>query len=384
MKHIVNTEQKLDQSQIKIRNKAMILNAFRTSKSLKKQDLVQKLALSITTVTTNVNELLEEGLIIKQGIAESTGGRKPLVLEIDKSSRVSIGIDISPHKVSVMLMNLMSEAIDEVEYVVSDTLDNVLQGILDVIEELMEKHQLTKKHCLGVGLSIPGIVDEEELLVINAPNLRTSNYSLKTFRKALDMPLYIENEANVAALAEIHLGSAMKYENVVYVSITDGVGCGIVIGNKVYKSKLKRAGEFGHMRISDQDLICECGRKGCWEVFASEKGLLRMYNEYSGDVLSLNTFFNQLDDNKRDVLSKYFNYLSLGIENIILGLGPEQVIIGGDIVKYLRDKEINLVDKIKLESTMTNVNTDIVMSEMTPKCSVIGASLLPLIELFGL
>ncbi len=384
MKHTINTEQKLEQSQIKIRNRAMILKSFRTNETLQKVDLVKSLGLSITTVTTNINELLEEGLIKKTGIAESTGGRKPLVLELDKFSRFTVGVDIAPHRVSIIVMNLMSEAIDRIDYNVDEKLDHVLDGIQIKIKELITKNHLDITQCLGVGLSLPGIVDDTSKLLINAPNLQASNYSLKQFNTSLNLPLYIENEANVAAFAEIHLGTAISYENVIFVSITDGLGCGIIIGNKVYRSHDKRAGEFGHMRISDQDIKCSCGRTGCWEVFASERALTRYYFELSQKKVTLNEFFSNLDQDKENALEQYYRYLSMGIENIILGLDPEQVIIGGDIINMFKMHHIDLIEKIKLNSSISNLNTDIVLSEMTPFSSVIGASLLPIGELFGL
>lgn len=384
MKHVINTEQKLEQSQIKIRNRAMILNSFRTNETLQKVDLVKNLGLSITTVTTNINELLEEGLIKKTGIAESTGGRKPLVLELDKFARFSIGIDIATHRVSIIVMNLMSDVIDRMDYSTDEKLDVVLNAIQIKIKALMTTNHLDMNQCLGVGLSLPGIVDDASKLLINAPNIKARNYSMKQFSESLNLPLFLENEANVAAFAEIHVGTAMSHENVIFVSITDGIGCGIIIGSKVYKSHDKRAGEFGHMRISDQDIKCSCGRTGCWEVFASERALTRYYFELTQRKVTLNEFFSTLDTDKENALEKYYKYLSMGLENIILGLDPEQVIIGGEIINMFKSHHIDLIEKIELNSSISNLSTDIVVSEMTPFSSVIGASLLPIRELFGL
>ncbi|MCH4889869.1 ROK family transcriptional regulator [Acidaminobacter sp. JC074] len=387
MKHIVNTEQKLEQSQIKERNRAMILNAFRNHEFLQKQDLVKMLGLSITTVTTFVNELLEAGLIQKRGIAKSTGGRKPLVLELSKSSRFSIGLDISPQKISIVFMNLMSEILIKRVMPYEDlSLDEILDRAYETITSLIKELNLNLDHCLGLGLSLPGIVDEEHLTLINAPNLSAKTYDFKAFRQKLNMPLLIENEANIAAFAEIHLGKAIEHENIVYLSLTDGVGCGIVVSGKVFKSSYKRAGEFGHMRISDQPIKCSCGRTGCWELFASERALLRFFEEEGGRALDIEDFFKQYDSKPaKEALKTYYHYLSLGIENIMLALDPEQVIIGGEIAFELRKRSIDIKEKIQLNSSILNFDSDIVvMSEMTPFSSVIGACLLPMIELFGL
>jgi predicted NBD/HSP70 family sugar kinase len=387
MKHIVNTEQKLEQSQIKSKNRAMILNAFRNNDYLQKQDLVKMLGLSITTVTSNINELLELGLVQKKGIAESTGGRKPLVLELAKASRFTIGIDISPHKISLVFMNLMSEIIyKEVMSYENMNLQHILDQTQTRIMVLIKEQNFDKENCLGVGLSLPGIVDEAELTLINAPNLNPDKYDFKAFQESIGLPLFIENEANIAALAEIHLGKAKSHDNIVFLSLTDGVGCGIVVSNKVFKSSYKRAGEFGHMRISDDDILCSCGRTGCWELFASERALLRFSHEQDMKVDSIHQFFEHYESEKaQNSLEKYYHYLSLGIENIMLALDPEQVIIGGEIAYELRQRNISIGSKINLNSSILSFDSDIVvMSDMTPNSSVIGASLLPLIELFGL
>ena len=141
------------------------------------------------------------------------------------------------------------------------------------------------------------------------------------------MKVFIENEANVAAYAETIEGKHTNMSNVVYVSITEGVGTGIIIDNQIYKSKHKKAGEFGHMRVSDENIKCNCGRTGCWELFASKRALFKYYKESTGvRVSSLDNVFkrsNLSDPKVKVAINKYLDHLFIGIENIVLGLNPE-------------------------------------------------------------
>ena len=126
--------------------------------------------------------------------------------------------------------------------------------------------------------------------------------------------------------------------NVVYISITEGLGTGIIINDHIYKSSHKKAGEFGHMKVSDEDRRCNCGRTGCWELFASKKALFRYFKESTGSQPEdLVEVFRRLEAGEPEVeqaVKHYMQQLFIGIENIILGLNPEYVIIGGELGRY--------------------------------------------------
>lgn len=385
----IKIDEKIDQKQIKVLNRANIMKAFREQGVVQKNDLVKMLGLSITTVTSNTNQLVEEGFIKTGGIAKSTGGRKPVVFQFEKNARVTIGVDISPHHVSMILTNLSSEILDDDRFDVEEkNMDTILNEVAKRIRSLLKNKGFDKSKCVGVGLSLPGVVDEEKNILVNAPNLHVENYSFDAFEKTIDMPVYLENEANVAALAELVLGDAKLSDDVIYISITDGVGCGIITNHTVSKGFYKKAGEFGHMRISDKDILCSCGRKGCWELFASERALLNHYYEISQTNLpDLRTFFDMYSQGDSDVkkaLKIYFDYLTIGIENIILGLDPEKIIIGGEMAKYLLEIEPFINEYMKRNhSILESNNNKIILSKLAPNGAVIGGSLLPLKEMFG-
>lgn len=380
----------LSQDQIREINRANILKIMKHRSEITKQDIATALKLSIPTVTTNVNQLMEEGFVEEAGVGDSTGGRKPVILKFVENARFSVGVNISPDSVSLLLHNLRHTTIEEIsfEYKKEYSFEEVLNRIEEEIHGLLMRNSIEKNKVSGVGISLPGLVDEDKLILEYAPNIKVRDFDFKEFQERLQLKIFIENEANVAAYAEIALKKTSTMRNVVYVSITEGVGTGIIIDQHIYKSRNKKAGEFGHMRISDSSSPCNCGRTGCWELFASKKALFRYYQEQTGIMpSSLEQIFAGESFNEpvvQKAIDSYIDYLFVGIENIILALNPEYVIIGGELGKYDKEmlKLINGTSPMK-SNFVEYEGTKVVFSSLKDKGSLIGAALLPFDELFN-
>ncbi len=383
----VNT---LNQEQIKEINRVNIINILRSKGETTKQEVAQMLGLSIPTVTTNINVLMEDGLVSEAGVARSTGGRKPVILRFEENARYSFGVDITPERIRIVLVNLNLKVIDEQSfdykkvYSFSDVLD---QTEID-IKGLLRKNKISKKLIVGVGISLPGLVDEDRLILENSPNIGVRDFDFGNFAKKLGLKVSIENEANIAAFAEATIGVGKKKSNMVYISITEGVGTGIIINDHIYKSSHKKAGEFGHMRVSGEDKKCNCGRTGCWELFASKKALIRYYQEETGkSVHRLSDVFEGAAKGDPKVLKAvrhYIKELFVGIENIILGLNPEYVIIGGELGNYAEILLSIMGEHQNLKSSYINYEgTKVLFTSLGDKSALMGASLLPLEEIFN-
>lgn len=380
----------IDQKTIKISNRTRILGLLFKKGETTKQEISNYLKLSIPTVTTNINNLIAEGLVEEAGIAESTGGRKPVIIRFKPNSRYAFGIDISPTKITVALTNLFSEILVERQVVIENDLmsfEDIIRESHVIVEDIINSKMLDKNKVLGVGFSLPGIVDEENLILENAPNLKVKNFDLKPFRKLFNIPIIIENEANAAAIGEMTFGAAKNKSNFVYLSITEGVGTGIIIQKHIYKSMNKRAGEFGHMRITDEDLKCNCGRTGCWELFTSEKALIRNFNQNSKErITSIKEFFMHFENDSiiaKKVLNEYLFRLAIGIQNITLALAPEHVIIGGAISEYHKLYKDILMSNIEKESSIYDMNEiNIDYSRLKGKASLHGACILAMQDLY--
>ncbi len=380
----------LNQEQIKEINRVNIVNILRTEGETTKQEIAKTLGLSIPTVTTNIQMLMEEGLVTEAGVARSTGGRKPVILHFEADARYSVGVDITPEKIRLVLVNLDLAVLDEIaiDFKVKDAFDETMNRVYDQVALLIQNNDIDKDKVVGIGISLPGLVDEDQKVLENAPNIQVRDYSFLPFQKKIGLSVNVENEANIAAFAEASIGAGRNKSNMVYVSITDGVGTGIIIDGHIYKSSHKKAGEFGHMRISDETLQCNCGRTGCWELYASKRALLRYCSEGREKPLtSLDDIFKKVSSQENEVrrgVERYTESLFIGIENIILGLNPEYVIIGGELGRYsdMLIQQIGSSHKLK-SSYIEYEGTKVLFTELGDRGALLGAALLPLESIFS-
>lgn len=378
----------VNQQIIKETNRARILKLIRAKKEITIKNIAKILGTSIPTVISNVNELINIGIVEEGGVAESSGGRKPVIIRMIPEARLSFGVDISPNKIRIALMDLNATILEEksAEYETNKSFEEILCITREIIESIIKKNNIHRDKILGIGFSLPGIVDEENLVLEIAPNINVKDFDFKPYEKFFGFPVYIENEANDAAIGEAELGISSHYNNLVFISITEGIGTGIIIQNHLYKSTSKRAGEFGHMRITDDEIQCNCGRTGCWELYASETALLRSYNDRSSSkVKTVSQFIGKVENEDSlacEVFNQYIRYLAVGIENVILTISPEKIIIGGKISKYHELYEKTLMEYINSESVLYPIDESIIgYSSLKGRASIIGAGLLPINQL---
>ncbi|GAA0181626.1 ROK family transcriptional regulator [Clostridium sediminicola] len=387
----------LDQSKIKINNKKRVIKLLSQERSLTKNKVAKILDISIPTVTTIVNELIVEGICKQGGTATSTGGRKPVIIEFLPDSRYSIGVELRKKYVKVILTNLDSKIIS---YIKSDLKvidgDVILDNIRENIEKIVRESKVDKKKVLGIGISLPGTINEKELRLEVAANFHLKNLGFIELQEFFNLPVYLENEANAGALGELVLGTAKALKNFIYISITEGVGGGLIIDGKIYKGKDHRAGEIGHMTINKHGRQCNCGKKGCWETYASTRALLNTYNNALCEIIdskqaehkiSMEEIVDRYNDEDKmaiKIIGEYIEDLALGIQNLMYIFNPDNIVIGGDISEY---KE-SLLRKIKKKVYENNEfyseeDVRIQFSKLKGDSNVIGASILPINEGFG-
>ncbi|MCB2359884.1 ROK family transcriptional regulator [Clostridium estertheticum] len=379
----------LDQETIKQINKKNIIQLLYKKSQITKQEIAKELHISIPTVISNVNELIEEGYLDEAGVAESTGGRKPIIVRFLPDARYSFGVCITPSKIRIALINLNLRIIKEEEFKLSEdieSIDIIMDKIKQCINELVGSFNIPKDKIIGVGFSLPGTVNEEELLLVNAPNLKLNNIDFKKYEQLYDYKFFIENEANAAAYAETFLNLDKVIKNLVFVSITEGIGAGVMINDNLYKGNNKRAGEFGHMTIVKDGKQCNCGKKGCFELYASEKALINKYNEeFNVEDKNLKEFFRltKTDEKAKEILYSYIDYLAEGIKNIILITDPEEIIIGGKIAYYEEYFKELLMEKVfEKNSFYTKEECQVSFSKLKENASILGAALMTMQEIF--
>jgi predicted NBD/HSP70 family sugar kinase len=383
----------IDQKTIRAENRKRILQLLISKREVTIPEISRELEISIPTVTKNISQLIAEGMAEEAGVSESTGGRRPMLIRFLPNAYYSFGIEFSTSGyVRIILTNLDSVITSDRILRNPDfkDIDTLMRDIQHHVEGILLDRQIPLEKVLAVGFSLPGTVNEETRLLKIAPNLGIRNCDFAKYESLFQLPLFVENDANAAAMAELTLGIAITMRNIVYLLILpQGIGGGIVVGGHIYRGRNKRAGEFSHMTIASQGRQCSCGRLDCWEMYASANSLVRMYREKTAKELStFEEFFAALkkyDPAAVEVFDKYLEYLALGIQNIILIQDPHYVIIGGVISPFAEIFLESLQAKVFVENSFYDKNdVEIICSSLKENASILGASLLPFEKIFAL
>jgi predicted NBD/HSP70 family sugar kinase len=362
-----------------------ILKLLYKNRQLTKQNIAKKIKASIPTVISNVNELLEAGLVEEAGVANSTGGRKPVIVRFLPNSRYMFGVDINSENVKVILTNLDLEIKYSYEFSIDQekNMDSVIDRVSAIVKEAIKVNQINEQAVIGIGFSLQGTVNEEKLILEWAPNIGIRDINFNKYKEMLKYPIYIENEANAAALAELNLGIEKEQENLVYISISSGIGAGVVLEDTLYKGKNKRAGEIGHMTLIPNGRKCKCGRRGCFEMYASQKALIKDFNGINyKNIESFQQFFELLnagDARAKEYFDNYLNILAVGLQNIILVFDPDYIVLGGEISEFSQFYLDVLRGKVFEENKFySKSDLKILPSNLQGDSSILGAALLPL------
>ncbi|MGG3470053.1 ROK family protein [Neobacillus pocheonensis] len=318
-----------NQQVVKKNNKALVLQLIMGKEPISRADIAQVSGLHKATVSSLVNELLEEELLYESGPGESSGGRRPVILHFNKVAGYAIGIDIGVNYVLCVLTDLKGNILIEKNQSVNQTLySDIMSIVKKMIQSLMDQMPSSRYGIVGIGVGVPGIVNKEGSVLL-APNLGWKNIPLKMDLEQLyQVPVIIENEANAGAFGEQQFGAGQDYQNIIYISGGIGIGVGIILNKVLYQGRDGFSGEMGHMIIDLNGKRCNCGSKGCWEAYASESALLKTAGQNTDTLESLINRAGHGDEAAKALFADIGRYLGYGINNIINTFNPDQVIIG--------------------------------------------------------
>lgn len=374
----------VNHSKIKETNRKKIIKLLLEKNEITKLDISRSLDISITTVSTNITELKNEGIVSEVRSLESTGGRKAMALKINENCRFALGIALTPRHVKLSIINLKKEVIEDIRIRHNNEgFENIVAITKDNIREILSRNDIYIDKLLGIGISIPGTVDSEEGIIKKCYLLRAENYNLKKSFEEFNTNIYIDNEANLSAYYEF-LNKKGILSNLLYVSITDGLGLGIIIDGKIYRGSNNDAGEMGHIKITIGGKSCKCGFEGCLEAYTSKNALLEDFNEISNekldDIEEFISLFEKEDRTTKEVLERYFNILGVGIANLTMLLDPSSVVLGGDINSLLKENIDVLRSIVYKDNLFTNEeNCKIDVTEFK-ESYLLGAAMVPLEE----
>ena len=319
-------------------NRQIVLNYVRERSPISRAEISHETELQRSTVSLIVEELKHQGLI-EEIEGESTGGRPPNLLRLRAAGPIALGVDIGTKQTMLATSDLAGRVIDRESFQTDPDAETTLERILECAGRLIERGQGVE----AVGVSVPGLAEPERGNVIFIPHYRWRDWDVaKRLRQATGLPVRIDNDANAAALAELWFGrpEIREVRDFIMVLVEEGLGTGLVFDGQVYHGEAGAAGEFGHMTIgAGAPVACAAGNYECWEAFASERAALARYAKLSPRGEAGVTFPRLVDAAlggeaaARAALVETGRYLGVGISNIIKGLSPKSVIVGGEIAR---------------------------------------------------
>ncbi|MBS4177335.1 ROK family transcriptional regulator [Lederbergia citrea] len=354
-----------NQQLIKRENKSVVLQLIQNHSPLSRADIAQQSGLNKGTVSSLVSELIEDKLILETGPGTSSGGRRPVMLKFNEQAGYSIGIDLGVNYIVGILTDLEGNILFQKRHsYTGSSIDVTLDHVKADIEELITNAPPSPYGIIGIGIAVPGIVDQNSALLL-APNLGWKNSSIKKEIEAFfKIQVIIENEANAGAYGEMMFGLGKHVLDLVYISAGIGIGTGIIINGKLFRGSSGFSGEFGHMTINMNGDKCRCGNFGCWELYASEQFLIKnaLQSKLIEDKETCVDRLIELAD-KNEVkaallLEKTAANLGIGLVNIIHSLNPEKIIIGNKLSSAKAWMETCVQNFVK-EHAMTSHQTEV-------------------------
>jgi predicted NBD/HSP70 family sugar kinase len=332
-------------------NTRIALDLVRTHQPISRADLARLMNMHRASITLLVNELLAEGLVVEGGTGESHRGRKPTFLYINSREQCVVGVDIRYTRTFIVVTDLLGKQLVDIKSFPTER-DPVRQvGELGArIKGIISEHREIDS-CAGVGVVVPGMVDRISGKLLNAPTLGWRDVNLREpLAAATGFPVHIENSGRACALAQVWAtrGEATSFGDVVFVSVSDGVGVGVVVNGELLHGRHNIAGEFGHLPLNIEGPRCSCGARGCWEAYVSNIATLSRYygrnlaepraagaeggaEAATLDVGALIARARVGDGKARDALRATAQDLGLGLASVINAIDPARVYISGEI-----------------------------------------------------
>ena len=325
-------------------NRQILLNLVREHQPISRADLARRMTLGRGVVTTLVKQLLNEGALYEGALADLPRGRRPTMLYVETRDRLVVAIDVRFSRVDVLLSDFGGKQIALERFGTRFDPEQLLDELAVRVRRLLRTHA-AEGRCEGIGMVIPGMVDRHSGRVLNAPQLGWRDVQVRAgLAERTGLPVHVENAPAACALAHIWLGPS-GVRDFVYVSVSDGVGTGVVVNGEVVRGHAHTAGEFGHIPISADGPRCLCGSLGCLEAHTSNLATVARYlgHELSPAIarellqrsgVTVDDVIGRAgegDERARDALAETGRYLGIGISTIVQALNPAQIFVGGEI-----------------------------------------------------
>jgi glucokinase-like ROK family protein len=339
-----------DQVWVRKMNRSVILETLRTRQTLSRAGLAVETGLNPSTVSSIISELLEDNLVRETTLIQPITGRPGRLIELNPIGGCAIGVEINVDYLSIILTDFTANILwrQRLPSNPHNRQEVILEQVEAMIGQALRIGEESNLRSLGIGVGVPGLVDLRFGKLKIAPNLGWYDVPIRDIiTQSFNLPVYVENEANAAALGEYYLGIARGKKNLIYLSTGVGLGAGILIDGNLFRGSHGYASEVGHITFDLQGELCGCGKRGCWETFVGprfiERRVRRILQENNQSLMleMINGDLDRIqfgivvqaaearDPTALQVLEEVAHNLGLGIANLVNIFNPELIILGG-------------------------------------------------------
>jgi len=357
-------------------NRRIALNIIRRHQPMSRADLARRSGLQRSTVSAIIDQLIGEGWVTEGASVVSARGRRPRFLHLNVERAGIIAVDLRPGATRVGLAGLDARFIMQTDWPTPARPEEFARKLARTVATFRDAHrEMTYE---GVGVSVPGRVDESGTLMF-APNLKWPRVNLRDLLEStLDLPVVFENAANACALAELWFGRQPDdVKHLVAVTVSEGIGVGLLLNGQLFHGADLLAGEFGHVTLDELGPPCSCGKRGCWEQFASNSAALAHYHGAGRrdpdftfeDLVGL---ADSGDARAVETIDRMARYLGIGLAPIVAGLAPQVLVIVGAITGAW-SRVGPVIEEVVRTRSMPLVRTRIVPTDLATQPRLRGA-----------
>lgn len=389
---------------LKFGNKGAILKVVYEMGTASKPDVCRVLGMSKPTVSSLIDELVNEGMLTVSGVGSSTtqGGKRPMLFSFNQNAGLVIALHIGIEEIKGAVLDLQMGFRSRIEISLrKSTVQDSITSIFSVVHKLISHARTSGMSVLGIGVSAPGVIESRRGILVKAIHLEGwADVPLGSILSTeFQLPVWIDNESRNIALAEKWFGIGKELNSFVTVQTKMGIGMGIILDGITYRGLDSSGGEFGHTTVNFLGPLCRCGNRGCWELYASERSLLQSVSEQAArhpdsviasemaagrevSIQMLAEAHRAGDGFAVEQIDRFASMLAVGLVNIVNVYNPEAIILE-ESLPLLGESFLEHVSTLVKQSALSSAARRVVLrfTEFTDDIAMIGAASLVVREI---
>ena len=370
----------------------VVLRMIWKQRRISRAEIARRADLSRSTVSEIITDLLPTGLVAEIGTGASRGGRRPIVLEFQDDAYCLLGFEVGAAHVAVALTDLRGRVRTwiEREHDVRNDPAGTRTLVLELAEAALRSQPHARTTLVGIGIAMPCPVDPKDpdrLSRIVLPAWEGRGDLRGVLAGAFGVPVRVDNDANLGALAERWWGAGRGLDNFAYIKIATGVGSGHVIDGRIYRGASGVAGEIGHVAIDPHGKSCICGLRGCLATFVGHSALLQRVRELSDTITPTQLDLERLEIHRfveaasagdplaLEVVQEAAEHLGVAVAGMLNLMNPQAVILGGDLARLGELLLEPLRETVRRRTLVSSLEaTEVIASELGPRAIAVGAA----------